>query len=97
MKTRHSNQLNVAALAAALSLLSQVAVASDWQERRLMQPSAAERASEDAGQVFIYDRLDEAIVDTALDSNFGRMENMMFVRVRHTEPNGAEWEDEDCD
>jgi len=87
----------VTTLVAGLSLLNHVTVAADWQERRLMQPSLAELASENAGRVVIYDGLETAIVDTALDSNFDRIEHMMFVRTRHTEPNGDVWEDDDCD
>jgi len=47
--------------------------------------------------VVIYDGLDERLVDSALDTQFGRMENMMFVGVRHIEPDGGEWADDDCD
>lgn len=71
--------------------------AQDWQEQRLLAPSAGQLAYERRGRVVIYDGLDERLVDAALDTQFGRMENMMFVGVRHTEPDGEEWADDDCD
>jgi hypothetical protein len=81
-----------------IPLMAEEAVAAqDWQERRLLAPSERQLSSEQRGRVVIYDGLDERLVDAALDTQFGRMENMMFVGVRHTEPNGEEWEDDDCD
>jgi hypothetical protein len=68
--------------------------------RRLMQPSAAELASEDRGHVHIYDSLEINEVNAALDQNFERIENMMFVRINHLPPTGAgiaEVEDDGCD
>jgi len=75
----------------------EVAAAPDWQEQRLLAPSAPQLSTEQRGRVVIYDGLDEALVDRALDTQFERVENMMFVRVRHTDPQGDSWADDDCD
>jgi len=70
--------------------------------RRLMQPSAAELASEERGHVHIYDSLEINEVNAALDQNFERIQNMMFTRIHHLPPPGAgpeeaEVEDDGCD
>jgi hypothetical protein len=90
--------LVVANLVWGIPLMAEEAVAAqDWQERRLLAPSERQLSSERSGRVIIYDGLDERLVDSALDTQFGRVENMMFVGVRHTEPDGEEWADDDCD
>lgn len=71
--------------------------AEDWQRNQLLNPSAGQLAAEKRGRVAIYDGLHESTVDTALDNQFGRIENMMFIRVARTSPNGDEWVDDDCD
>jgi len=71
--------------------------------RRLMQPSAAELASEERGRIHIYDSVEIKEVETALDQNFERIQNMMFTRIHHLPPTGAgpdeevEVEDDGCD
>lgn len=57
--------------------------------RRLMQPSAAELASEERGKVHIYDSLEINEVNAALDENFERIQNMMFVRINHLPAAGS--------
>ena len=78
-------------------MAEQAVAAQDWQERRLLAPSQPQLSSEQRGQVVIYDGLDERLVDRALDTQFGRVENMMFVRVRPIDPEGDEWADDGCD
>jgi hypothetical protein len=54
---------------------------------------------ETRGGVYIYDSLEAGEVDAALDQHFGRIQNMMFIRIHHLPPNGtgpAEVEDDDC-
>mgnify|MGYP001551576226 FL=1 len=71
--------------------------------RRLMQPSAAELASEKKGRIHIYDSLEINEINSALDENFDRIQNMMFTRIYHLPPPGAgpddevEIEDDGCD
>ena len=96
MKRLSASTLIISCFACSLSPLAQEAMAEqDWQQSRLLNPSAQERASEEAGQVFIYDGLAETQVDQALDTQFQRLENMMFIRVRHPEPDVALSVDED--
>jgi hypothetical protein len=68
--------------------------------RRLMHPSAAELASEERGKVHIYDSLEINEVNAALDQNFERIQNMMFIRINHLPATGsgpAEVEDDGCE
>lgn len=68
--------------------------------RRLMQPSAAELASEEKGKVHIYGSLEINEVNAALDENFERIQNMMFIRINHLPATGsgpAEVEDDGCE
>jgi hypothetical protein len=68
--------------------------------RRLMHPSPVELASEERGKVHIYDSLEINEVNAALDQNFERIQNMMFIRINHLPPTGsgpAEVEDDGCE
>jgi hypothetical protein len=79
---------------------SQVAASSEYQVRRLLDPTDAELAAEREGAVYIYDSLDINQVDAGLDQQFERMQNMMFIRIQHLPPTGAgpaEVEDDGCD
>ena len=78
-------------------LTTQALATQDWQERRLLAPSAAQQRMELLDRVYIYDGLHEDTVDRALDTQFDRVENMMFVGVRHTTEDGDEYADDDCD
>lgn len=73
--------------------------ASDWQMKRLMTPTSSQRASESKGQVFIYDSLEINKIEAAMDSNFERIQNMMFIRIHHppeSEGGTPAVEDDDC-
>ena len=71
--------------------------AGDWNRSQLLSPSATQLKAERRGRVAIYDGVHESTVDKALDTQFGRIQNMMFVRVTHTTPEGDAWSDDDCD
>ena len=60
-----------------------------WLLRRLNDPTARERAHERKGNVYIYDALTDRDVDLALNRHFERIEYMMFVGTRRTDPNGT--------
>ena len=60
----------------------------DWQVRRLMQPSPYELKKERSGSVYIYDGLTEREVETALDTNFDRIQHMMFMGTVRTDASG---------
>lgn len=53
---------------------------TQWQKQRLFNPSEKTLQHEkDKQQVFIYEGLEYADVEKALDKNFDRVEHMMFV------------------
>lgn len=72
-------------------------VAANWQETQLLTPSEAQLERERRGRVVIYDGLYEHLVDNALDTQFGRIDSMMFIRMLRTDANGDDWADDDCD
>ena len=57
-----------------------------WLLRRLHEPTERERAHEREGNVYIYDGLADREVDQAMNLHFDRIEYMMFVGTRRTEP-----------
>ena len=91
---------SLAVLALALSVhtgqtLAKDAIPGSYDENVLFNPSEAVLLAEANGRVNIYDGLQHSVVDHALDTQFGRIENMMFVRTRETLPDGEV--DDDCD
>lgn len=57
-----------------------------WLLRRLNEPTARELAHERQGNVYVYDGLTDREVDHALNRHFERIEYMMFVGTRKTDP-----------
>ncbi len=71
---------------------------SDYQLRRLFDPTVSEYAAENRGNVFIYDGLTAAQVDEALNRHFPRIDNMMFTRIVQIDEQGEQYvEDDGCD
>jgi hypothetical protein len=70
--------------------------ADAWQERYLLSPSAQQQRMEHQGRVYIYDGLHEETVDRALDTQFHRMQNMMFIDMQRSTVDGEVYEDDDC-
>ena len=68
----------------------------DWQTAMLQNPSAAQLAIERRGRVFIYDGLRETDVDRVMDTQFERLENMMFIRTQRASGAGDDGVDDDC-
>lgn len=62
----------------------------------LTSPSPAVLSAEAKGRVTIYDGLRSETVDEALDRQFHRIENMMFIRTQHQKENGEYEADDDC-
>jgi hypothetical protein len=86
----------VAALVCLGTAHQTIAGSMTWQEHRLLKPTEDQLEAERRGQVMIYDRLDAKFVDEALDANFARIQNMMFIRVQHQTADGNVVEDDDC-
>lgn len=71
--------------------LSNLAYAGDLYEiekRRLFSPVPAERSAEARGQIYIYDGLRDLDIDRAMDQEFARIENLMFIRTKKTDQTG---------
>lgn len=88
-----------------LALLSVMVVISDpsdagalgrWQYEQLVRPSEAQLAMERQGRVNIYYGLRESDVDWALDTQFERIDSMMFVRMIRVTEAGELTMDHDC-
>ena len=70
-----------------------------FQYNALFNPTTGQLKAEARGRVMIYDGLDNAAVEHALDEQFERIENMMFIRIRQTQAGDEEEdtvEDDDC-
>ena len=88
-----------ACFAAGLMVVSMPVIGDDaYQLRALLQPSDAVLRAERLGRITIYDGLDNDTVELALNRQFDRIENMMFVRIRHPLPDGDyDAEEDGCD
>lgn len=60
----------------------------DIETRRLFSPTPAELAAESGGRVYIYDGFRDVDIDRAMDQEFARIENLMFIRTKKTDPKG---------
>lgn len=67
--------------------------ATDWQVRRLFQPTTEEVEHERQGAIMIYDGLTDRHVERALERAFPRVGSMMFVNVVKTDDRGEEMVD----
>jgi hypothetical protein len=69
-----------------------------YQQKVLLEPGKSVLRAEARGRVTIYDGLDESRVDQAMDEQFDRIENMMFVRTRRSAADGTvDYDDDGCD
>jgi len=76
------------ALALAAPLPAAAADVSEIELRRLFEPTKAERAEEEKGQIYIYEGVRDTDVQRALDEEFERVQNMMFIRTIKTDDEG---------
>ncbi len=86
-------------LASTLVLSSFTATADDkFQMNALFAPHDAMLAAEEKGRIMIYDGLESETIDRAMDEQFKRIANMMFVRIRYKQDNDEYIIEEDgCD
>jgi len=59
------------------------------EQRRLFSPTPAELRAEAGGRIYIYEGLSESDVARAMEEEFERVGNMMFIRVKKTDEQGA--------
>ena len=102
MKTRIINTMRTLFLAAgtiALFIGTGPVLAQDsWQMRMLFNPPESQLNVEKRGRIMIYDGLKEARIERLMDTQFDRIESMMFVRTIITDNETGEdtVEDDGC-
>lgn len=86
MKTLTGNKVSGMALAMMFAMCgAQTVLAADqWQERMLFNPPSSQLDAEARGRIMIYEGMTDAQIADAMDSQFDRIESMMFVRTIHT-------------
>ena len=77
------------------SRLAAEADVSKIELRRLLDPTEAELAAEAEGRIYIYDGLTDRDIQEAMNEEFERVENMMFIRTRKTNADGELKRNED--
>ena len=71
-----------------LTLAAAAADVSDIELRRLFEPSTSELAAEAKGGIYIYEGLRDTDIERAMEEQFERLENMMFIRSIKTDESG---------
>ena len=62
--------------------------ANDWQEKLLFNPHDSQLKLEQRGRIMIYDGLTDKQIARVFDTQFDRIEAMMFVRTIMTNEEG---------
>lgn len=94
----NKQQTVIAIFVSVFSMTSlQASTQDSYQERVLFSPSPEILQAEAGGRIMIYDGLRNETVEKALDHQFGRIENMMFVRTVYVHEDGEPEVDDDCD
>ncbi len=98
--TTHLRRLLLASVGAAVLNTPALAVSddafhTDWQLRRLFEPTPQELERESRGHIFIYHRVPDTVVTRALDEQFERVDAMMFTGTIITNSEGSEIQDPD--
>ncbi len=71
--------------------------ATDFHQNALFSPSQGLLKAEQRGRVMIYDGMHNQTVELAMNTQFDRIESMMFVNTLHAQPDGEVVADDDCD
>ena len=95
MATRNKGsilQIASMAICSGLTLIPTTGLASNnvdmIQLKNLFEPSQSQLRREANGHIYIYDGLTDRAVNRAMDQQFNRIENMMFVGTIVTDPQG---------
>ena len=72
----------------ALGLVGPTEAEDRWQEKMLFTPSASQLEREKRGRIMIYDGLKDIQIAQAMDTQFDRIQSMMFVRTVATDSGG---------
>jgi hypothetical protein len=95
---RNSSEfLSVAIIFAALllGLAGPTEAGDSWQEKMLFNPSASQLELEKRGRIMIYDGLKDTQITRAMDTQFDRVQSMMFVRTIATDSRGETLRDKE--
>jgi hypothetical protein len=87
MKTTLTHALRTPVLALGTTVLL-AAAAGDWQEKLLFNPPVSQLKLEQRGHIMIYDGLTDTQIVRAMDTQYDRIESMMFVRTIVTNDEG---------
>ena len=69
-----------------------------YQYKSLFTPSEFTLKAEAKGRIMIYDGMTSKTIDKAMNEQFDRIDNMMFVRIVHEQEDGEYYVEEDgCD
>lgn len=93
IKSLHKILITILLLCSTTSVYAQ----DSYQLKTLFEPSNAVLLAEARGRVIIYDGLKSVTVDKAMDEQFNRIDNMMFIRTIYAQ-NEDEYEvgDDGC-
>jgi len=94
-----SGTVKTVAIAILLVLSTSSAFAENsYYQKTLFEPGDATLRAESRGRIMIYDGMDSKTVDRAMDEQFDRIDNMMFVRTHYADEDGEDYYDDDgCD
>lgn len=87
-QTHNLQTLLLATCIATLLCTAGPAAAGDWQEKLLFNPPESQLKLEQRGRIMIYDGLTHKQIAKAMDTQFDRIESMMFVRTIVTDGEG---------
>jgi len=77
-----------------LGPMGSVEARDNWQEQMLFNPSVNQLKLEKHGRIIIYDGLKDTQITQAMDTQFDRVQSMMFIRTVATDSEGETLRDE---